>query len=247
MIPTPLISVIIPVYNGVEYLEQAVCSVEQQDHRSIEILVVDDGSDDGTPDLIEKLGPRVRSFRQGNAGPSAARNTGIRAGRGEFVAFIDADDLWPEHKLDLQLNRFEHQPELDVVLGRIKYEAGGGAIHPEVRFENPEEQTVFNVHLGGGLYRRSAFERVGMLDETLRFSEDHDWFLRAREAGLAITIIPETTLIYRLHESNMTRGATAHDVSLARVMKNSLDRRRAAAWPSQPVPLTPWTTFDEAR
>ena len=88
---------------------------------------------------------------------------------------------------------------------------------------------------------------LGLFDESLQYSEDHDWFLRAREAELCITIIPEVTLIYRLHEGNMTRDLSVQELALAGVLKRSLDRRRASSWPLPPARLRPWTDFDEGR
>ena len=100
---TPLISVIMPAYNALPYIDQAIRSVLDQDYPNIELIVVDDGSRDGTPELAEQFGDRVKVLRQKNAGPAAARNKGIAASRGDFIAFLDADDVWLPGKASMQV------------------------------------------------------------------------------------------------------------------------------------------------
>ena len=174
----PLVSVIVPVYNGARHLREAVQSIERQGYERLEIIVVDDGSTDDTPRVIASLGDRVRAFRQDNAGPAAARNHGITASHGDLLAFCDADDIWPDGKLRLQIGRLQDDPELDVVLGRVQYVADAGERVPNVQFEDPDAQTLTHVHVGSGVYTRRAFEAIGVFDDTLRFSEDIDWFFR---------------------------------------------------------------------
>ncbi|HEV8417024.1 MAG TPA: glycosyltransferase [Bryobacteraceae bacterium] len=238
----PLVSVVIPVYNAAHFLPQAIGSVCAQEYESLEIIVVDDGSTDNCADVAKSLGSDVRYDRQVNRGPSAARNRGLDLARGEFTAFLDADDQWPAHKLSVQLGRLLAEPELDLVLGRIQYVALPGGEIPPIQFEGPEN-TLTHVHLGSGLYRRRAFERIGSFDESIRFCEDVDWFQRAREHGLAMRILRATTLLYRLHAENMTRDRTLPDRLLTQVLKRSLDRRRAGggAVPS----LAGWLSYDE--
>jgi glycosyltransferase involved in cell wall biosynthesis len=239
----PSVSVVVPVFDAGERLLDAVESIERQGYEPLEIVVVDDGSTDDTSARIASLGARVRSLRQANAGPSAARNRGLAAARGELFAFLDADDLWPAGKLDRQVGALVGDPDLDVVLGRVRYLPEAGSVQPELRWEDPDERTVVNVQVGTGVYRRRAFERVGPFDETLRFNEDTDWFLRAREAGVRIRILEDVTLEYRLHDANMTRARTVQQMSLTRVLKMSLERRRAAGLGEGDLPA--WRGFDD--
>jgi glycosyltransferase involved in cell wall biosynthesis len=238
-----MVSVVIPVFNAGHRLREAIASVDRQAYEPIEVIVVDDGSTDDTPALIDQLGTRVRALRQSNAGPAAARNRGLSIARGELYAFLDADDLWPEEKLRLQVDRLVHDPHVDVVLGRVSYVPEAGLPNRDLPWEDPEERTVTHVHLGSGVYRRSTFERVGLFDETLRFSEDQDWFLRAREQALRICILDEVTLFYRIHEDNMTRAKTHQEMAILRVLKMSLDRRRAAGRGHDR--LNAWREFDD--
>ncbi|MGA2329866.1 MAG: glycosyltransferase family A protein [Bryobacteraceae bacterium] len=237
----PLISVVVPAYNAAGFLPEAFASVCAQEYQPLEIFVVDDGSTDNTAEVVRSMGLDIRYLRQNNAGPAAARNHALRLASGEFVAFLDADDQWPAGKLELQLARFSRDPALEVVCGRIQYLSLEGAEEMNLRFEGPE-RTLSHINLGCGLFRRSVFDKVGPFDETLRFSEDHDWFLRARELGVNLVILRAVTLLYRLHATNMTRGRKADDFQLTEVFRRSILRRRQAGLPAN---LKPWSAYDD--
>lgn len=238
----PEVSVILPVYNSARMLPEAVESVQAQNFESLEIIIVNDGSTDDTQEAIDRLGPGVRSFYQENKGPSAARNAAIRESRGDIIAMIDADDVWPDGKLDRQLKRLRQDAELQVVSGRIELVSYDGTPLGPHRYEG-DDRRYSTVNLGACLFRRTAFDRVGLFDESLRFSEDQDWFLRAREQGLPMLFLKEITLVYRRHQGNMTRGKNGHDLLLPEVLKRSLERRRAKAAEAQN--LRSWSSHDE--
>jgi len=223
----PLVSVVIPVFNGERFLREAVQSVLDQQYSPLEIIVVDDGSTDNTAIVARDL--PVRYLHQTNQGPAAARNRGIEQAQGSLIAFADADDLWPAGKLESQLPLLIKDPRIDIVLGRIQ----------QVLLSEGEElgETTFSVNLGSAVIRKSVFERIGLFDETMRYSEDVDWFMRARESGAAIVTIDAVTLFYRQHEQNMTRGKSTAELNVLKALKKSLDRRRertgsAAALPN---------------
>jgi glycosyltransferase involved in cell wall biosynthesis len=238
------ISVIVPVFQMGHFLPEAIASIDAQSYDDIEIVIVDDGSTDQTPDAVASLGDRVVALRQSNRGPAAARNAGLAVATGDLIGFLDADDLWPEGKLARQLERLERDPELDVVLGRIQYLALDGGVVPDIEFEDLDLKTLSHVHLGSGLYRRRAFELLGAFDEGLRYSEDVDWFMRAREAQLRVAILPDVTLVYRRHATNMTLEMSVRTSGMLTVLKRSLDRRRAVGISGD---LPTWRTFDERR
>lgn len=227
----PLVSVVIPVFNGERFLHEAVQSVLTQKYSAIEIIIVDDGSTDGTADVARTFLEPIRYLHQTNQGPAAARNRGIEQAHGDLIAFADADDLWPADKLQLQVSHLLGDPAIEIVIGRIQQVLLGQAQAEE--FGEP----AFSVNLGSAVIRKSVFERVGLFDETMLYSEDVDWFMRAREGGAAIMSIDAVTLFYRQHEENMTRGKTTSELNVLKVLKRSLDRRReqtgfAAALPT---------------
>jgi glycosyltransferase involved in cell wall biosynthesis len=239
----PLVSVIIPVYNAARFLPDAVASVRRQAYAPLEILIVDDGSQDDCARVVAELGEPVRYVRQEQSGPAAARNRGLELAQGDFVAFLDADDEWPEQKLSIQMSRLLAEPELDLVLGRVRYVALEGGQIPDYIFEGPDH-VLSNVHLGSGLYRRRAFDRVGAFDTSLRYCEDLDWFMRARELRLPLRILGPVTLIYRLHGGNMTRHRERADQFLSIALKRSIDRRRRMGAGAM-APLARWFSYDE--
>jgi glycosyltransferase involved in cell wall biosynthesis len=221
----PLVSVIIPVFNGEAFLREAVQSVLDQKYSPVEIIVVDDGSTDGTANVARSLPENVRYLRQSNQGPAAARNRGIEHARGSLIAFTDADDLWPPAKLELQLPCLIKDPAIEIVMGRIQQVLLSGTVNGQTQSEEFGEP-AFSVNLGSAVIRKSVFDRVGLFDETMRYSEDVDWFMRAREGGAAIMTIDAVTLFYRQHEQNMTRGKSTSELNVLKALKRSLDRRR---------------------
>jgi len=219
----PMISVIIPVFNGVRFLPGAVRSVLAQDYPSLDIIVVDDGSTEDVAETTRLLPVDVRFFRQDNAGPAAARNRGIREATGEMLAFLDVDDEWPAGNLR-HMSTVLTTAGFDVVIGHgqlMRDDAGG---HDHVFLGNPRES--FPWYISAALFRREAFAKVGLFDETLRFGEDSDWFKRAAEAALAIERLPNVSLLVRRHAGNMTRGKSMVELNALRVFKKALDRRR---------------------
>ena len=232
----PLVSVVVPVFNGERFLREAVQSVLDQQYSPLELIVVDDGSTDGTANVARSLPETVRYLSQANQGPAAARNRGIEHAQGELIAFADVDDLWPVDKFELQLPYLIQDPKIDIVLGRIQQVLLSETVNGETQSQEFAEP-AFSVNLGSAVMRKSVFERVGLFDETMRYSEDVDWFMRAREHGASIVTIDAVTLLYRQHEQNMTRGKSTAELNVLKALKRSLDRRReqsgiAAALPN---------------
>jgi glycosyltransferase involved in cell wall biosynthesis len=219
------VSVIVPVYNCERYMAEAIGSVIGQAYRPIEVIVVDDGSTDGTAALVKSLDVTIRYIYQRNRGPAAARNRGLAMARGDVIAFLDADDYWPTNKLEIQLKYLKENPGIEVVMGRIQCIGMFTEAESKIRFEGPDN-TIVSVNLGSGIFRKSVFDKVGVFDESLRYFEDHDWFLRAREEGISMAILKATTLYYRLHENNTSRTKRITEPNMIHVLKKSIDRRR---------------------
>jgi glycosyltransferase involved in cell wall biosynthesis len=243
-----LVSCIVPVFNGERYLSEALDSILKQSYKPLEIIVVDDGSRDGTREVVQRYGTRVRYLHQSNAGPGVARNLGLGAATGEFVAFLDADDLWNTEKLERQIACFRARPDLEVCLTHVQ-----NFWIPELR----EEETRLRLErlaqpLPGYvpqtvLARRAVFEKVGPFNGALRHGEDTDWFLRAAEQGTVMEMLPEVFVRRRIHHHNMTRiEALSSQNTLVGVIKESLNRRRNAAG-TGPVPLSFPTSRDNKK
>jgi glycosyltransferase involved in cell wall biosynthesis len=241
----PLISCIVPVYNGQVYLCEAIDSILEQTYRPIEILAVDDGSTDGSAAILRSYSAQILVFHQENGGPSAARNHGIRKSRGEFIAFLDADDLWHPRKLTRQMDRFAERPGTEVCITHFQ-NFWMPALEKDAEFFRGHRYSLPMVGytLQTLLARRSIFERVGYFDPVLRWGEDVDWFARAAEKTVKVEVIQETLTYRRIHGANLcmepNRSTIAPQAlaSLLSVVKTSLDRRRQgqrtpAALPAQ--------------
>ena len=218
----PLVSVIMPAYNARPYIEQAIRSVLDQDYPNIELIVVDDGSKDGTPELAEKFGSQVIVIRQKNAGPAAARNRGIAASRGEFIAFLDADDVWLPGKALMQVRFLQNHREVGVVYGNFKRwtpQRDGKFSIPPLSIAEKSPFAVFPEHSGWiykallfdnvvhiitAMLRRSVIEAVGGLDETLPTGEDYDFWLRISRQFRADKL-DCTVAYYRDHSASITK------------------------------------------
>ena len=222
----PDISVVIPFHNAGKFFPEALRSVKSQTLSPLEIIVVDDGSDEPDRKLLENL-KGFSLIRQQNRGPAAARNTGIIAASGQFIAFLDADDLWLPDTLSSLYECIMSDPEIGGVIGKVQ-------LLWERPKENMPEKTekllnlpFFALLFGTALLRKKTIEDVGFLNENLRFGEDTDFFLRMREQDFSLSKSPSTVLRYRLHEGNMTKGKNPADLNVMLVLKKSLDRRRA--------------------
>lgn len=231
----PCVSVIIPVFNGERYLAEALASVEAQTRPADEILVVNDGSTDRTPQrLAECAGPRLRALHRAHSGIAATRNAGVAQARGEWIAFLDADDLWMPEKLSLQLAAVGQHPGAQIILGGLEQFVSPeltAAERAALAIPHPQSNAP---HCGTMLAHRDLFRRVGLFDETLRVGEFIDWFARAREAGEAVLMLPQMLMRRRRHLANSTRQPGAGLTDLARLLKHSLDRRRNATRPPAP-------------
>ena len=219
------ISVVIPVYNGAAFLEEAVGSIRRQKVPVAEIVVVDDGSTDESVAIASRLGDDIRIVSQANAGPAAARNRAIGMARHDVIAFLDADDLWPDDKLELQLPLLLEDPSVDMVLGLLEFFRED----PERPGQRQTQPPVFLFVVGCGLYRRRVFDSVGTFDESMRFGEDTDWFLRAREASVRMKVVKSSGIRYRRHAANVTNRLDSSALGFVQSVKRSLDRRRAGA------------------
>lgn len=219
------ISVIIPVYNGEAYLAEAVESIQRQNYDALEIIIVDDGSSDGTKQIAANFKGNVRYVYQSNSGPSSARNRGLRMSHGNVIGFLDSDDLWPSNKLEIQLAYLVDNPLAEIVLGYTQWMRLVTSTSEKFMFKKfAEPYVMFN--LGSALFRRSVFDKVGLFDQTMRQAEDMDLLTRALEGGVSIGVLKKVTLFYRIHQCNITSNRPEVYFYLIKALKKSLDRRR---------------------
>jgi glycosyltransferase involved in cell wall biosynthesis len=212
----PKVDVIIPAYNASKYLPIAIESVVSQTFEDWRILLVDDGSTDNTAEIvapfIERLGPKLKYIKQPNGGLPNARNTAIRHSSAEFLALLDADDIWLPCRLTETLKCFENRPEVGLVHGFI------ARVDPEGKII--DTFTHRNKHAEGKIapyiymrrvdlpcptitFRRKCVDDVGLFDESLRATEDRDFWVRIAlryEVGL----VPKIIALYRISPDSMT-------------------------------------------
>ena len=232
-----LVSIIIPAYNAEAFIKDAIESVLAQDYRPIEVIVVDDGSSDETACIAERFGPPVICHRQKNGGPPVARNRGLLIARGDYIGFLDADDLYEPGRMKLQFDKLQQNPGLAIVMGRLMREQLDSEPGGPIAFKPLVSDDYICLQLGLCLFRRTVFERVGVMDESLRHSDDWDWFMRARELQVPMLLHEDIVLRARLHWNNMTRDRKAGMHFLPIMLKRSIDRRRTIA-KGQPQSLT---------
>jgi glycosyltransferase involved in cell wall biosynthesis len=226
----PLVSVIVPVYNAEDFLAEALTSLFAQDYAPFEAIVVNDGSTDRTREIAHSFD--VRYFAQANSGQAAARNTGIAEARGEFIAFLDADDVLPPNKLTVQARYLLEHPEIGCVLGR-----------QEIRLEGIEAppwltRDALYGDLGGinptcAMIRAQALRDVGGFDPSFRYAEDRDLLVRLREASVEVAVTEDVVLYRRLHGENLDFRARPAKHPLLRSLKAKVDREKATSAPSQ--------------
>lgn len=228
------ISVIIPAYNAESFIAETLNSVLTQSYRDLEVIVIDDGSTDRTAEIVEKIArrdERVRLVFQQNAGVAAARNAGIKMARGEWFAFLDADDIWYPHKLEKQLQRFQ---QLDETIGLVycwsvliqeTSEFTGGYIAFDFNGDVGHALTYLNFigNASAPLIRRSVIEDVGGFDIALKEQqaqgcEDWELYLRIAER-YKFDVVPEFLVSYRQQSAAMSRNDTSMLQSYTLVME----------------------------
>ncbi len=219
MLESPRVSVIIPTYNRAWCLREAVDSVLAQEFKDFELVVVDDGSTDETPPLLQEYGDSIRVLHQRNRGVSAARNAGISVARGDLIAFLDSDDIWLQGKLAFQVEFFNRHPGALICQTEELWVKNGRRVNPRKRHRKrggiifePSLQLCL-VSPSAVMLRRGLFDQVGFFDERLPACEDYDLWLRV-SCRFPVELI-ETPLIVK-------RGGHADQLSRAW----GLDRHR---------------------
>jgi glycosyltransferase involved in cell wall biosynthesis len=224
----PLVSCIVPVHNGARHLAEALDSILAQEHRPLEVVVVDDGSTDASAALASAYGEPVRVVRNdAPLGPPAARTAGMGVARGELVAFLDADDMWHPAKLARQLPHLAGPPELDASFSEMENFWEPGLEEEEARWR-AAGRTRSAYHFGTLVARRGLFDRVP-IPAARRHTDIQQWVVAVREIGARLAVLPELLAYRRRHSGNITRTddiEAVHEEYLD-LVKSVLDRRRA--------------------
>ena len=218
------VSVIIPTYNRIRLLGEAIESVLAQGIESLEIIVADDGSTDGTGAWLVEKYPQVRCLALPHAGVSTARNHGVEAAQGKWIAFLDSDDCWTSNKLKTQLGFAETMVEPTLIFGHyIEFSDFEG--------DRPSggNRKIPGYCAGTVLMLKDSFLRTGGFDPGLSVGEFVDWYDRAKEADIASILLPDVLLRRRVHSGNTVAPAGAPSKKYTEAIKAVLERRRKAA------------------
>lgn len=239
----PTISVIIPVYNGATFIGEALESVFGQTLCPTEIIVVDDGSTDATAaqvlQIAQARGFKIKLLRTRNQGNGAAKNAGLRLAQGSFVAFLDADDRWLPNKLEAQLAHLQADPNLAYVLCRMRAVLEPGTRWPRHLNEAHYRQDPTLYAPSALLARRTAFDRLGEFNPDYRYGNDGDWFIRARDAGLAMVVVDQVLVEKRIHGDNVSHQTETMTRELFQGLRASLKRRRGVGPIAESQPAIP--------
>jgi glycosyltransferase involved in cell wall biosynthesis len=229
MIEATGVSVIIPAFNAERYIAAAIDSVLDQTLPPDEVMVVDDGSTDRTAAILADYGDQITVITQPNGGIAVANNRGVAAASKPLLSFLDADDLWMAKKLEMQVDWMTRHRDTEAVFGYVRQFISEDLSETDrSRLLCPQDPQAGVMKIAM-LIRRTAFDRVGPFDESLRNADFVDWYARALDCRLCIHMLPEVVALRRQHNTNL--GVLARDAQRQDnvvVLKRALDRRRAA-------------------
>lgn len=226
---SPLVSVVIATYNMAVYLPLAVRSALDQTYKNIELLIIDDGSTDSTKETVRPFleDTRVRYLFQDNRGQAAAKNHGIRESRGEYIAFLDADDMWARDKLDVQVPIFSQSEALGVVYSRLAHiDENGierGVLNHELYRGRVSGPLLIDNFVGFGttVVRKECFDRLGGFREDVRMGIDYDLWLRF-STKYEFDYVDRPLLYYRVWSGQMSNNCKGRYLSGIDIMKKFL-------------------------
>jgi teichuronic acid biosynthesis glycosyltransferase TuaG len=213
----PLISVVIPLYNAEKYIGETLESVFAQTYNPFEVIVVNDGSTDSSLSVVRKY-PDVKVISQTNQGEGITRNNGVAVSKGDFIAFLDADDLWEKHKLEEQMNTFFSYPELSVVTNLLQeINENGEDLKTDIKLKVPYD-TPFNpydilisegnptLNMSGAIIKKNMILSVGGFRD-IRLSTDYDFWIRLSAEGSLFYVISKKLTKYRLLNNSLIHGS----------------------------------------
>jgi glycosyltransferase involved in cell wall biosynthesis len=223
---SPLVTVIVPVYNGEAFLADAIRSILAQTYQPVDLLLVNDGSTDGTAAVAHRFGDSIRYHCIDNCGTAKARNRALELVKGDLVAFLDADDIWPPNKLRVQVRHLMEHPEIQYSITRMKYFVHENTLLPKAF----REELLQGDHVGRIvstlLARKRVFDTVGKFNPDLQPADDVDWFARAADLRVPMAILPDVLLHKRVHGTNVSHQTALNNLALLRLFRQSIHRKR---------------------
>lgn len=221
----PLVSVIVAVYNYGRYLREAIDSALRQTYPAYEVILINDGSTDETEKIALSYGSRIRYHFQKHQGIGAPKNQGVRLAHGEYITFLDADDIWPEKRLEALMVPIIENASVEMMFGRLY-----NFLSPELSAEKKFScflEPMTGICPGVMLIKKSAFMKIGFFKSEWKVTEFLDWYLQAKELNLKTVWIEDLVLQRRIHENNHTVVHREHlSREYAQILKTSLDRQR---------------------
>ncbi|CDR34636.1 glycosyltransferase family 2 protein [Criblamydia sequanensis] len=207
------ISVVIPCFNAGNYLLEALESVSRQTFLPKEIIVIDDGSTDDSIKKAKSSYPSVIFYHQSNKGPGSARNLGALNSKSEALCFLDADDLFEKTKLEIQSKALKESPE-SLIFGHVSQ-----FLSPECEpssIKTPNKQA--GIHAGTLLLKRDLFLKIGLFPTNVQIGEFLSWYLKAKEQGVKIVMLPEVLMRRRIHKNNLSLREACHRSQFAKIL-----------------------------
>lgn len=226
------VSVVIPVYNSERYINEAIDSLIKQSFQDYEIIAIDDGSTDGTANVVKKYAGKVKYIYQQNMGPASARNRGIKEANGRYIAFLDADDVSEKDRLETQVNAFKKNKDAGLVYSSLSFinEKGNkiSGIHRSKQYDSETflgKMFTRNIMVSASVVmaRKSLIEELGGFDENIHLSEDYDMWLRMAKNN-SIVYIDVPLVRYRRHSNNASINREENKTNEAKsILKHDLN------------------------
>lgn len=228
---TSNISVIIPCFNAARYLRPAIDSVLTQTLSPVELIIVDDGSTDDSVAIASSYSaPQVHLIQKPHQGIAATRNVGVKHAKGDYLAFLDADDLWDYQKLEKQIALLKQQTNMHGVFGNLEQFISDDLPEAEQQRFSCTSAPQAGYHVGCLLISRDAFLQVGYFSESLQGGEFIEWYVRAKQQGLLFAMIDETVMHRRIHGTNTVLANAANiNAEYLKIIKMKLNNRLAKA------------------
>jgi glycosyltransferase involved in cell wall biosynthesis len=221
----PLVSIIIPAYNASKFITDAINSIHHQTYTNYEIIIVDDGSADGTIKIVENFGDKVQLVQQEHGGIGKARNAGIAKAHGKLIAFLDADDVWLPTKLEEQIQYLEVHPEIDIVFSLAQ-----NTYDPMEKNNTKDGFPVIQAHVPPScLFRVELLDKVGLFDTSITLGEFADWYGRIVNAKIGIGCVNSLLVLRRIHGENIGIREKNNQIEYVRILKRKIDQAKAAS------------------